>query len=88
MTDPDPAAIALLPCPFCGGGETLWDETHMPPRMNGPGALVSVEVRHWCAPLPGLLSRSSVVFAGRDHASAAAAWNRRAVLEQEARDGE
>jgi hypothetical protein len=68
---------ALLPCPFCGAGETRTDETHLPPRMSGPGALVSVEIRHWCAPMEGMLSRSSVAFAGRDHAAAAAAWNRR-----------
>jgi hypothetical protein len=68
----------LKPCPFCGAGETQVHESHMPPRMSGPGDLISVEVRHWCGPMPGVLSRSNVVMAGRDHESAMAAWNRRA----------
>jgi len=63
------------PCPFCGGQPEL-SETHLPPRMSGPGALVSVTVRHWCGPLPGIVA-SHIEFRGRDTISATAAWNRR-----------
>ena len=51
--------VNLKPSPFCGGGETQVHESHMPPRMSGPGDLISVEVRHWCWPMPGVLSRSN-----------------------------
>ena len=71
-----PSPTALKPCPFCGGGETVMSETHLPPRMSGPGALITVTVRHWCGPLPGVVG-SHTEFRGRDHASAIAAWNRR-----------
>lgn len=35
-------------CPFCGGGETRIDESHLSPTMKGPGALIAVTIRHWC----------------------------------------
>jgi hypothetical protein len=68
----------ILPCPFCNAGETRVDETHLPGVvMSGkPRALVSVTVRHWCGPLPGVVG-SHIEYRGRDHASAVAAWNRR-----------
>lgn len=79
------AKDALKPCPFCGAGETQMDETTTRPTMSGKTSLISVEIRHFCAPMPGMLGRSSVVFAGRDHASAIAAWNRRITeIQQEA----
>ena len=79
--------MKLLPCPFCGSqapepyaeGNTVDDgwvvaEARLPPRMDGPGALISVEVRHWC----GYGSRSIIKIMGRDHAEAERLWNRRA----------
>lgn len=72
--------LTLEPCPFCGGTDVDVRETHNSPTMNGPGELISVEIRHSCERVPGMLSRTNVIFAGRDHASAIAAWNRRASL--------
>ena len=79
----------LLSCPFCGAGETIIREKRMPPSMSGAdGALISVDVQHFCERVPGILGRSSIVFAGRDHASALNAWNRRALAaSQEQRRG-
>jgi hypothetical protein len=65
----------LLPCPFCGAGETRIDEKHMPPRMSGPGELIAAEVRHWCDRSGGALSRMNVVMAGRTREDVVAAWN-------------
>jgi len=86
---PDPQisqeAARLLPCPFCGAGETDVHETRLRPRMDGKEpALVSVEIRHWCAGLDGLVG-TGINFRGRDHESAIAAWNRRAVLAEQER---
>ena len=70
----------LLPCPMCGAGETRVDEAHLPPRMSGPGALVSVTIHHWCnispAKIHGVIIDHREV-RGRDHASAEASYNRR-----------
>lgn len=66
----------LLPCPFCGAGDTVVGEQRLPPTMRGPGALISVMIRHWCEKLPGVVG-GGLEFRGRDHASAVAAWNRR-----------
>ena len=68
----------LKPCPFCGGGETHIRPRHMPPRMSGPGELISIDIIHWCPRLEGQLSRTSVTFAGREWEPARDAWNRRA----------
>lgn len=66
----------LLPCPFCGAGETVVSEQRLSPTMRGQGALISVTVRHWCEKLPGIVG-GGLEFRGRDHESAIAAWNRR-----------
>jgi len=68
----------LLPCPFCGAGETRVREIRAPGvHMSGrQPALISVEIQHDCDRVPGQV-RGGVVLAGRDHESAAAAWNRR-----------
>ncbi len=67
----------LLPCPFCNGGATDIREQSLPPRMDGkPSAIISVEIRHWCSPLPGLVA-CSTVFRSRDKEAAIEAWNRR-----------
>lgn len=67
----------LKPCPFCNGGATDIREYSLPPRMDGkPSAVVSVEIRHSCSPLPGLVG-CSTTFRGRDKEAAIEAWNRR-----------
>ena len=74
------AGPALLPCPFCGAGETVVHRNHGTWRgMKGWGEDVSVEVRHWCPPVEGQPQRGGITFVGRDLASAVALWNRRAV---------
>lgn len=79
MTDIDIAAV-LKPCPFCGAGETRVDEAHLAPRMNQPGALISVTIRHWCERQPGAAHVQLIAFTGRDHEQARAAWDRRAPI--------
>lgn len=67
----------LAPCPFCGdAGEFREDEQHLAPRMSGPGALITVTLRHWCPKLPGALQVYHEVRA-RDRATAVAQWNGR-----------
>lgn len=68
----------LRECPFCGGGETRITEHRHSPTMRGDGGLISVEITHWCPAIPGQPSRNTITRTGRDHASAIAAWNRRA----------
>jgi len=62
--------------PLCGAGETHTDERHLPPRMSGPGALISVSIKHWCAKRPGVV-QAFIEIRGRDHTSAIDAWNTR-----------
>lgn len=67
----------LYPCPFCGAGETAIHEQHLSPRMEGPGALIAVTIRHHCSPrIEGAVAEYREV-RGRDHKSAEAAYNRR-----------
>lgn len=67
---------SLLPCPFCGGGETQIHVNKGTWTGRGYGEPVSVEVRHWCESEQGQPSRM-ISRGGRDEASAIAAWNRR-----------
>lgn len=68
----------LLPCPFCGAGDTRVDEKRGTWRgTGGYGEPISVEIVHWCNKGQGHLSRQNIVMAGRDMASAIDAWNRR-----------
>ena len=67
---------SLEPCPFCAGGETHIHVNKGTWNGRGYGAPVSVEVRHWCESQQGQPSRM-ISRAGRDEASAIAAWNRR-----------
>lgn len=72
------SALALLPCPFCGAGETVVANRSPTIYMSGKSAEpISVEVRHWCVPVSGQPSRGGITFVGRDEASAVAKWNRR-----------
>jgi len=72
MTEP----TELLPCPFCGAGESQIHVNKGTWNGRGYGEPVSIEVRHWCTDVPGQPSRM-ISRAGRDEASAIAAWNRR-----------
>lgn len=67
---------ALLPCPFCGGGETqLQDNT----IWNGglrPDTLVSVTLRHWCVRAQGELPKY-IEFREKTQDAVIAKWNTR-----------
>lgn len=72
-------SIDLLPCPFCGAGETTIHEngkvwTGM--KYSDP---ISVSVRHWCEPIEGQPSRM-IERVGKDLDSTVSAWNMRHVL--------
>lgn len=67
---------SLLGCPFCAGGETHIHVNKGTWNGRGYGEPISVEVRHWCDSEQGQPSRM-ISRAGRDEASAIAAWNRR-----------
>jgi len=75
MTEPK-----LLPCPFCGAGETTIFENGkmwLGMKFSEPS---SVSVRHHCPQIDGQPSRM-IERVGRDHQSAVAAWNTRAPAE-------
>lgn len=82
MTEP----TELMPCPFCGAGESQIHVNKGTWNGRGYGEPVSVEVRHWCADVPGQPSRM-ISRAGRDTASAIAAWNTRAPQPTRAQAG-
>ena len=66
----------LLPCPFCGAGETEVREngkTWLGMKYFEP---VSVSILHWCTPIEGQPSRP-IERIGRDLESAISAWNMR-----------
>ena len=73
MTEP---TEPLKNCPFCGAGESQIHVNKGTWNGRGYGEPVSVEVRHWCADVPGQPSRM-ISRAGCDEASAIAAWNTR-----------
>jgi len=72
MTSPE-----LIPCPFCGAGQTEIRENTQ--WMGGirPSQLISVEVNHWCTRIEGQPTRKNVHMVGRDRESAIKAWNTR-----------
>jgi hypothetical protein len=66
----------LLPCPFCGAGETTIFENGkmwLGMKYSEPS---SVSVRHHCPRIDGQPSRM-IERVGRDRASAISAWNTR-----------
>lgn len=79
MTEP----TELMPCPFCGAGESQIHANKGTWNGRGYGEPVSVEVRHWCTDVPGQPSRM-ISRAGRDEASAIAAWNTRTTIQAQA----
>lgn len=69
----------LLPCPFCGGGETMLHyNTGVWRGVEGYGEPISVEVRHWCADVEGNPKSRLLALVGRDKETAIAKWNARA----------
>ncbi len=64
----------LLPCPFCGGGETeVQEETYWTGMRS---AISSVSVRHWCPRAEGQLQNLFDVKA-KTREGAIAKWNTR-----------
>lgn len=69
----------LLPCPFCGSGETMLHyNTGVWRGVEGYGEPISVEVRHWCADVEGNPKSRLLALVGRDKETAIAKWNTRA----------
>jgi hypothetical protein len=66
--------LNLLPCPFCGAGETRVDANYHPPTMSKPGSLITVKIIHWCE---GAGLRTTISVVGRDHIDAQNKWNQR-----------
>lgn len=67
----------LLPCPFCGAGQTEVRENGKVWTGMKYGTPSSVSIFHWCEPIAGQPSRG-IERVGRDLESAIAAWNMRA----------
>lgn len=69
----------LLPCPFCGAGNTEIRDNGKVWSGMGYSAPTSTSVFHHCKPVAGQPSRA-IERVGRDRASAIAAWNQRAEV--------
>lgn len=78
--------MKLLPCPFCGGDVKLTETyARMSPSMGGalrPPQLLSVSVIHHCPRFTDERNNYPVLHhyievRGRDHETAAKAWNTR-----------
>ena len=64
----------LLPCPFCGAGETI-----VSPQTYWTGMrsqIISVEIRHWCPEQIGVRG-SGATMRAKTEDEAVAKWNRR-----------
>lgn len=64
----------LLPCPYCGAGETYVEYKTTSPRMNNPNKDLAVVLRHWCVPGSAPL-RTEI--RGPDASSVLAVWQGR-----------
>lgn len=65
----------LLPCPFCGAGETRLDrKTHWTGMSSVP---LSTRIMHWCPRKDGQ-PQSFLQVAGKTDSDAISAWNARA----------
>jgi hypothetical protein len=81
VTQTDPAKLLarvaeLLPCPFCGAGETRFDESTHWTGMRSQ--ILSVTVMHHCAREEGQL-QSFLRITGKTEADAIRLWNKRAL---------
>lgn len=68
---------SLLPCPFCGAGQTLIKPNTYWTGMKSE--VISVEVRHWCDETTGIRG-SNVTMRAKTQAEAVEKWNRRPTL--------
>ncbi len=68
---------SLLPCPFCGGAETLIKQNKYWTGMQS--VIISVDVYHWCPRETGIRG-SCVTMRGKTQAEAVERWNRRVPL--------
>lgn len=66
----------LVPCPFCGEGETqIRENTHWTGQRS---TIISVEILHWCDN-PETNHRSLLRVKGKTEQEAITRWNRRAA---------
>jgi hypothetical protein len=70
----------LPPCPFCGSNEVDIHEIRLSPTVKGPGALLSVTLRHHCTPA-GKWPRCYIEMRGRDHEDAVRLWVDRVAVD-------
>lgn len=68
----------LLPCPFCGGGITEFNNNGRIWTGTRYGDPVSVSVLHWCHELPG--PSRMIERIGRNEEEAIARWNMRSGI--------
>ncbi len=66
----------LIPCPFCGGINTIIHENKGIWLGTKYGPPISVEIRHWCEKTEGSLNRC-LILAGKDKDAAINRWNTR-----------
>ncbi len=72
----DDALKRLLPCPFCGAGNTTISENGKVWGGMKYSDPISVSIMHWCEPLPGPSRHIERI--GRDLEQAIERWNMRA----------
>ena len=60
----------LKPCRYCGAGETRIEQRNLPPKMSGPGAIISVTILHFCKD-----ARRTIKVVGSDKPHAVSIWN-------------
>lgn len=66
----------LLPCPFCGAGETRFHEVGHWTGMQS--VVIAVRIKHWCPRADGQ-PQSNFEIAGKTREDAIAHWNKRAA---------